>query len=475
MFVGREEELATLEERYALDSFQMVVLYGRRRVGKTALLEEFCRGKRALMFTAQVQSDIDNLRDFSRAVVEHFGLPATTPPFASWMDAFEFIAERADEDASQGVQRLVLVFDEFPYAARANPALPSTLQIAIDKHFKATPVFLILCGSNQGFMENEVLGEKSPLYGRRTAQLKLRPFDYRDAARMLPEGCSTEDKVSYYASLGGTPYYLEAIDPGKSYLENMTSLFFSRTGLMFDEPNMLLRQELREPAAYGSVLRAIAGGANRSNAIANRTGIASSSITAYLKVLVDLDLVERVVPIGESERSKKSLYRIKDPAFMFWYRFVAPYVTAIEAGLGEDVAVRLLEDERRLEYEGHVFERICREWIVRQARAGGLPVRPTDVGAWWGADPVLREQTDIDLVAADDIGHEAILCECKWRNSFDETEVLEGLRGKARLLPSYQRCWFFVFTKRPAGKASMQRAAEEGDARFICADELYEV
>ena len=171
MFVGRERELSTMEALYTSNSFEMLVIYGRRRVGKTTLIEEFSRGKRTLSFTAQLQSDKDNLADFSRTVAEFYGLPESMPAFASWLDALAFIAQRASDG------RTVLVLDEFPYACRSNSALPSTFQLVIDKHLKTANIMLVLCGSNQGFMEDEVLGEKSPLYGRRTAQLKLQPFD----------------------------------------------------------------------------------------------------------------------------------------------------------------------------------------------------------------------------------------------------------------------------------------------------------
>ena len=467
-FVGRRDELATLERLYASERFEMLVLYGRRRVGKTSLLEQFCIDKKPLWFTAQVQSNIDNLRDFSRVVYERYGLPSSMSAFSAWGDALQFVAERQSVDGGP----LVFVFDEFPYAANADPALPSALQVAIDRAFGNTRCLLVLCGSNQGFMENEVLAEKSPLYGRRTAQLKLEPFDYRDAALMLPN-CPPEELVSYYASLGGTPYYLAGVDAGKSYIENMAALFFERSGIMFDEPAMLMRQELREPAAYGSVLRAIAGGANRSNEIADRVGISPTSITAYLKTLIGLGLVERRVPFGEGERSKRSIYRIEDPAFSFWYRFVAPYVAAIEGGLGERLAGRLLKSDMRSEYEGHLFERVCNQWVLRQARCGALPLEPTFVGSWWGTDPLAHAQTDIDLVAADDIDGKLLLGECKWRNEVDETDVVRTLIDRQRLIPGYRQRWSYLFTKKRVSDATARKFADRPDVAFVCAEDLY--
>ena len=467
MFVGRERELAALEELYASRSFEMVVVYGRRRVGKTALLEEFSRGKRVLAFTAQLQSDKDNLSDFSHVVFQCFSMPDVMPSFADWMSALQFVAEQARGE------RLVIVIDEFPYACSSNAALPSTLQVAIDKHLIRSNVMLVLCGSNQGFMEGEVLGEKSPLYGRRSAQLKLRPFDYLDAARMMPD-CPAEEKISYYASLGGTPYYLGGINFNEGYVANMSRLFFSPTGMMFEEPNMLMRQELREPAIYSSVMRAIAHGANKQGEIADTVGISAGSLGFYLKTLISMGLVERVAPFGEPERSKRALYRICDPAFSFWYRFVAPYTSAVEQGLGRSVAERLLADERRSEYEGHVFERVCAEWLVRRAQENRLPLSVTGVGSWWGGDPVTRKQTDIDVVAEDGIDRNLIIAECKWRNSIDETAVVTSLRDKRRLLPGYRAYECYLFTKNPVSQATRNREKSDATLHFVSAQELFE-
>lgn len=205
MFVGREAELAKLESLYEQRSFQMAVVYGRRRVGKTTLINEFCRGRRTLSFTALEQSDADNLADFNRAIASFFNLPTSLGGFSSWTDALSFVADRAR------TERFIFVFDEFPYAAMRNEALPSIFQVAIDRAFKETNAFLILCGSNQGFMESSVLGRKSPLFGRRTAQIKVCDLGFKDAAKMLP-GLSAQDAFKFYGCFGGVPYYLQQLD-----------------------------------------------------------------------------------------------------------------------------------------------------------------------------------------------------------------------------------------------------------------------
>ena len=463
MFVGRERELAILERCYEKPEFQMVVMYGRRRVGKTTLLSIFAKDKPTLFFTAQEQSDRDNLKDLARQVVECFGLPDGIA-FESWDAAFGFLAERA------AASPFLFVFDEFPYAAEANPSLPSKLQIAIDHKFKGTAMCLVLCGSNQGFMEGDVLGKKSPLHGRRTMQMKIEPFGYRDAARMLGN-VSHDDAFRYYACIGGVPYYLAQVDPSLGFDENIRELFFSPDGFLFGEPPMLLRQELREPSLYNSILRAIAHGATRQSKIADTAGLERGHLTRYLRVLMDLGIVERIVPFGENaEKSKKGIYRLKDACYAFWYRFVAPVLADIEAGAG-DLAFRFVTPETLGEYLGHGFEGVCLEWLLDEALADRLPITATTVGTWWGTDSKTRMQTDVDVLAASRTSKIAVIGECKYRNSFNETEAAESVLGKAHLLPGFSVEGYYLFSKSPV---SAKTAKRFGHVRFITLSDLYE-
>lgn len=465
MFVGRDAELSRLERHYAKGTFQMAVVYGRRRVGKTTLIGEFCKGKRTLAFTALEQADADNLADFSREIARFFGMPLSTR-FSSWRDALEYVADKAADE------RFVFVFDEFPYAAKRCPALPSILQVVIDHKLLGTDAFVFLCGSNQGAMESDVLGRESPLYGRRTIQMKLKPLDYLEAARMTPNA-SADEAFRYYACMGGVPYYLAQIDEGMSFQENLAELFFDPSGFLFGEPQMLLRQELSEPAAYNSVLRAIASGATRPKEIADRTGIAETSLPGYLSTLCELDLVERSVPFGENpEKSRKGLYRIREAAFDFWFSFVMPNNAAIEAGLGQ-VAAQSVSEEALSTYLGRRFERVCLEWVARESIGGNLPFPITRIGQWWGADPSLKEQVDIDVVAADGKTKRAIVGECKYRISFDETEAIETLRHRAGLLKSYMPEQFMLFSKRELSSGSMRKLSADPSVHSVTLEQMY--
>ena len=463
MFVGRENEMGKLEELYAKGGFQMVVLYGRRRVGKTTLTTEFAKGKRTLYFTALEQSDRNNLADFTRKIQEFFNLPGVSGAFPSWTDAFDFLAERAAEDP------FVFVFDEFPYAAQRNEALPSTLQIAIDHKLANTGMFMILCGSNQGFMESKVLGRNSPLYGRRTAQMRIEPLGYLDARKMLP-GVDEQEAFRYYGCFGGVPYYLSQIDVALGFRENLTRLYFDPSGFLYDEPMGLLRQELSEPALYNSILRSIAGGANKQNEIADRTGIASTSLPRYLKTLMNLGIIERAVPFSENpDTSKRGIYRMRDACYDFWFRFVMPYASDIESGLGKAI-VAVLPDAQLNEYLGRRFERLCLEWLVMQAKEGKLPIPATTVGSWWGANPATKSQTNIDVLAADKIGKTLLIGECKYREEFNASDVVDDLRGKRALVKGYVADNLYVFAKHPVSKAVLKA---NPDVVFVSLEEMY--
>ncbi len=473
MFVGRERELAALRRMYERDGFQMAVIYGRRRVGKTSLIKEFVkdeRVQRVLYFTAQQKTSRQNLELFSAAAYAAFSLPESLPAFSTWHDALAFVVERIASERSAAP--LVFVFDEFPYAAEADPSLPSVFQSAIDHGLKQTNARLILCGSNEGFMESEVLGAKSPLYGRRTMQIRLKPFDYLDAARMLP-GLPPEEELAYYATFGGTPYYLSQIDCGLSYEENVRSLLFDTMGMLYEEPLMLLRQELHEPALYNSVLDAVGTGCTTPTRVAERAGVNPNSVGKYLRTLTSLGIVEKVAPFGESASSRGARYRIRDPFFAYWYRFVSRYLGSIEEGVGAAAAGYATSGPAFTTYIGGQFELACLQWVRRESAGGRLPFTALEFGQWWGTDPQAHEETDIDVVAANKIERTLLVGECKWRNSFDETAAIGALEHRATLLRGFTRCYHVLFTKRDVSAGTREKAAARDDLRVVTVTDLY--
>lgn len=471
MFVGREKELAQLNRMYAKKGFQMAVVYGRRRVGKTTLIDEFAKGKPTLFFTAQQRSTLQNLVQFSRTVYAFFGLPEDTGVFPDWRAALSFVANMA---RNHDGEPLVFVFDEFPYAAETEPSLPSILQIVIDHEFLETHMTMILCGSNEDFMESEVLGRKSPLYGRRTMQLKVKPFDCFDAALMIP-GLTADQYVTYYATFGGTPYYLAQLDQNATYEENVTELLFETSGILYEEPLMLLRQELREPALYNSILDAIGSGETTPKRIAEMAGVNSSSMSKYLKTLIDLGIVERQVPFGDNpSTSRKAIYQLADPFFAYWYAFVSKNVGAIEAGAGVAAARQTAFGSALSTYVGKQFETVCAQWIVRKNARGELPFLASSFGHWWGNDPRAKTETDIDLIAADKTAKSVLFGECKWRNEFNESKAIETLEYRAPLIKGYDKRSYVLFTKRQASHATQAKASERDDLHIVSAEEMFE-
>jgi len=464
MFVGRERELETLSRLYDESNFQMVVIYGRRRIGKTKLISEFVKDKPAIFFTAQEVNDSLNLNELSKKIYRFFDIPESTGPFSNWISVFDFLAVKAKEN------RFVFAFDEFPYAVTANHSLKSILQTAIDHSFQDSGLFLILCGSHIGFMESEVLGYKSPLFGRRTAQIKLEGFDYFDAAKMLG-AFSNEDKLKLYACVGGTPHYISQIKSSETFADNIKRLFFDNSGYLYNEPMMLLQQELREPALYNSIIMAIAGGASRLNEIATRIGEDSPKVSKYLQTLYSMQIVRKVFPFGENmETSRKGIYAIEDNCYRFSFRFVFANKPEIESGNGDIIADTLIGGQELASYIGKPpFETICLQYLRRAGRSGKLPFTATSFGSWWGNDPLSKSQADIDVIAANRVTKQAIIGECKWTSNVTITAALKQLIVKNHLLPEYTDLRYYIFLK-----AFVQKSIISHEATVITTDDLYD-
>ncbi|MDX9916604.1 MAG: ATP-binding protein [Gudongella sp.] len=438
MFLGREKELESLENMYKKKGFQMAVVYGRRRIGKTSLLNEFIKDKNSLYLPAEEVNDSLNLQKFSRILGEKLGIK-NFPSVDDWNSLFAIIKEQL------GDEHLVVVIDEYPYAASANKSLNSILQHVIDYEFKHTNIFLILCGSSMSFMENQVLGEKSPLFGRRTGQLKINPLDYYDSARFYPKA-SYEDKIRYYACVGGTPYYLSLIDQELSFEENLRNLYFEINGYLNNEGILLMKQEFREPANYNAVLQAIASGSNTLGEIAGFTKLENSFISRYLITLQELNYIERVIPFGSNPlKGKTSQYHITENFIAFWYRYIFPVRTEIERGNGDVYYNLALEDLS--DFIGPIFEEVARQYLRRLNGKGKLPFIAKSFGKWWGKDKKGKVQ-ELDVVVESVTGKELLVGECKWRNSFKANKVIEVLNERANYFNEYT-IFKYLFTKNP--------------------------
>ena len=348
MFIGRERELAMLERMFNSDKFEFAVVYGRRRIGKTALLSHFAQDKRAIFFTGIEQDARKNLQIFTSEILKVLSGTSGDARFADFYAALDFVFRNA------GDQRLILIIDEYPYVARACKSLASVLQQLIDRYQDGSKLMLILCGSSVSYMEDEVLAYNSPLYGRRTAQLKILPFDFKDARRFWKHA-SAENQALFYGMVGGTPQYIRALSDTLSLKDNLKNTFLNALSALYTEPGSLISQELREPALYNTVISAIAAGASKLSEISTKTGISSGVCAKYINTLINLEIVKKETPYGE-KTSKKTLYSIADSLFRFWYRFIPENTTAIERGV-TDGALKEISSELS-DYMGPVFEEI---------------------------------------------------------------------------------------------------------------------
>lgn len=458
VFIGREKELAELNDLYVQDKFQLFVLYGRRRVGKTTLLNEFCKGKDTIFYSAEQSNNKLNLEKFSRLVFNFYG-EDNLEPFSSWGNALSYIDERQKE------KRLILVIDEFPYLVKKNKALLSEMQHLIDHKLKNGKLFMVLCGSYMGFMEKEVLGSKSPLFGRRTGQLHMKPFSYQTSMQFL-DGFSDEDKLKLYGAFGGTPLYLQQIQLDNTFEENIKKAFLRVTAYLYEEPLLLLRQEVQEPGVYSAIIEAIAGGYTKSNEISTKIGEDSAKCLKYIKTLCELGILYKETPFGEKESSRKTIYGISDFMFRFWYRYVFSNRTLVETGAGQAILEKRIEPNYS-SYMGLVFEKICSDYLTAQNANGNLPFLFTSIGRWWGTNPKTHKQVEIDLIAND--GKDYLICECKWRNEKTDLGVLNELRENADIFNKKRdNTWFVLFTK--VGFTDAVLKVAESDPNIILVD-----
>lgn len=455
MFIGRERELNSLNKLYASGKFEFAVIYGRRRVGKTALISQFIKDKRAVYFTGVESNAKQNLENLSKNIMEYRMDWQVETSFLSFQAALEYVFKLSQKE------RLILVIDEYPYVARASKSLASTLQLLIDKNKDNSRLMLILCGSSMSYMENHVLGYKAPLYGRRTAQMKVLPFDFADTCSYFKH-FSDEDRALVYGIVGGTPQYLLQMDDRLSIEDNIKNTFLNPTSSLFEEPENLLKQEVREPALYNAIITAIATGSSRMAEISTKVGEDTAVCATYLKNLIVLGLILKETPYGE-KTSRKSIYAIGDNMFRFWHRFVPENHSIIARGAA-DLAYSRIQPHLS-DYMGKVFEEICRQYLWKLLLDGQAPIAFTELGRWWGTNPATHNQTEIDIMGEQD-KHTALFGECKWTNEKADTGVLDTLADRSRLF-HYQKTQLYLFAKNGFTKGCIDKANKMGNVTLV--------
>ena len=465
MFIGRKKELGLLEELYSSGKFEFLVLYGRRRVGKTFLLREFAKYHDCIFFSAQEKNDSLNLEDFSKAVLSYFK-EEYLGAFQSWEIAFSYIGNRCKEE------RLVLIIDEFPFLASENPTIKSMMQHMIDHLWREKNIMVVLCGSSVSFMENEVMGYKSPLYGRSTAQLELHPFDYLESAEFFPNYTNLE-KLLAYGILGGIPCYLQTFSDKKTIAQNIETQILRTGAFLKEEPQLLLKMELREPTIYNSIFEAIANGASRMNDISQKIHEESYKCSKYLNTLQNIKLVKKATPCGEKEKSRKTIYRIADNFYSFWYHFVFANKSYYEI-LGEEAAAEeIMYPENISRYMGGIFEGICKEYMIRLAKEKKLPFVPAYIEKWWGNNPARKAEDDIDILLMDLKQEKRIFCECKFKSEPFGKDEYEILKNRVAIFPDGVENYFYVFSK--GGFSSwVKDAAMTDGVTLVGIDDLFQ-
>ena len=436
MFIGREFELAELNRLYNTDTFQFAVMYGRRRVGKTTIINEFIKNKEVIYFTGVESNEKQNLVNFSKSIITYETGQESDLVYPSFQSAFEQVFRLS------GDRRIVLVIDEYPYVARSAGSLASTLQMLIDKNKEQSKLFIILCGSSMSYMEDEVLSYKAPLYGRKTAQFKIQPFNFEETCEYLKD-FNDHDKAFIYGVVGGTPQYLSYADPKSDVADNIKAMYLKSTSPLFDEPNSLIKLEMKDPAAYTAIISAVADGYTKLGDIASKAGISTALCANNIKQLISLGIVRKELPAGE-HKTKKTLYSLEDHMFKFWYRFIPENISAINLR-----ATNMVYSNRVApflsEYMGYIFEDISKQYLWSLLIRDKCPVRFSVLGRWWGADEKRKQETEIDIMGIES-KERALFGECKWTNSPADKAVLDALIEKGEMFSYPYKC-YYLFSK----------------------------
>jgi len=434
MFIGREAELNFLEDKYKEPQGQLIVLYGRRRVGKTETLREFCKNKQHIFYSCTQSTDKIQLTKFSKQLLkENIAASRYISEFEDWEAAFRAILELPYDD-----EKKLIIIDEFPYMCKGNNSIPSILQYLWDAEFRNQNVMIVLCGSAMSFIEKELLAEKNPLYGRATGIYKMKEMGFYDAVKFFPD-YSDKDKILAYSILGGIPHYLKQFNAKLSVAENIKKHILTKGCILYSEVDFLLHQELRETPIYNSIIEAVALGNTRLNDISQKSLVNDTAKTSvYLKHLIELGIIEREFSVDaktkEKANSSKGTYRLIDNFFRFWYAFGFTNYSELEDGDIDgvyDYSVAPTLDK----FASFVFEDVCKEFVKELQKHNQLPFRYSRIGRWVGKTSVRDKnvknalritETEIDILCIDKCSKNFLVGECKFKKEpFSYSEYLD--------------------------------------------------
>ena len=473
-FIDREEELKFLNERYQNPDAQLIIIYGKRRIGKTELIKEFIKNKNSIYFICDKTTEKENLKNLGRIAGQKFkNIILVENGFRDWYQFFDFLKESLKEYLKESqYKNIIIAIDEFPYLYSSNAAIASIFQKGWDEILKKLPVFLIICGSSISMMLKETINYSAPLYGRKTGQIFLKPLGFYDAWKFFPE-LDFSRFLYIYAICGGIPLYLKQFAPLKSLTKNLTENVFNKNSVLYNEGEIILSEELSELRIYFAILKALSLGKTKFGEIINYTGIAKTSMHKYLYVLEELQLIHKEIPITEKrpEKSRKGAYKIIYPFFGFWFKFVLPFKSELEMGdLGKVLKYFHENFESTITM---VYQDLCREILRIKLKK---VFKFNQIGRWW--DVIGKKQFEIDLVAIDEENNQILFGEAKWSNKKVGINILEGLKEKSRFLSwnnAGRKEKFILFSKSGFTDELIRHAGIEKDLILVEKDEILKV
>ena len=468
-FIGRKNELHTLNTEYNRNS-SFVVIYGRRRVGKTTLIKEFLKNKTAFYYLATEELESQSMKRLANVIARTTKNTLLQKiEFSDWLDLFQLIADYKPEE------KKVLVIDEFPYLVKTNSAFPSILQNAWDEFLKDSNVMLILSGSLIGMMQKHALSYDSPLYGRRTAQMRLTPLPFTSIYET--QNLPFEQAVEQFALTGGVPKYLEFFEDGRPLEEQLKDAVFSKNGFLYEEPNFLLKSESLTAVNYFSIIKTIADGNHKLGKIASALGQESSSFTPYLSTLSNLGFIEKRTPITEKnpEKSRKGLYFIADNFLRFWFCYVYPYKGELELDNMQIVLDEIHKDFKE-KFVAFAYEDICKDIFAKLCSNNAISFVPSRIGSYWLND--YDGDTEINVMSVDHQNKQVFVGECKYHTKPVDAPVYFTLKEKVdnaseirKSFPKYNVI-YGLFSKSGFTKRMLDIAKENPNILLIHEDHL---
>lgn len=444
IFLGRNDELQSLEDHYSSKKAEFIVLYGRRRIGKTELIKQFSKNKRAFYYLCTKEDLKIQIQRIAKLISEKSKL--TVPLILDFDDFGKFIQSISEQE------RFILAIDEFPFLIEGNEEATSVWQRIWDEFLSKTKIFMILCGSSISMMESEVLGTKSPLYGRRTGQIKLGPLSFLETIKFYPK-FPIEKAVYFFSITDGIPFYILEMDPKLSFLKNIEENIARKDKLLYEEPELLLKEELREPRVYNQILRTIASGATKVTDICNKSGIPQNQITKYLNVLIDLQFIKKKIPVTiKKETSKQTLYFIKDNFLHFYYKFIEPNKYLVEQDKQKELSEKI-EKELDSFIGKWVFEDVILSLFEK--RVAKAPFVFSKSGSWWN-----RQGKEIDIILINEEEQKILFCEVKWTklNQKERIHLERELKEKAMIVDwrnEKRKEYYIIFDKTDLEKISL--------------------